>query len=99
MTYAAPTRAALAALLRRHAQRAGELAAALAPDLSDAEREDPAREAQDLAQRTAMHRMVLDLEAQVRRCELSAGLVRRADAEVVHAARVLVVVAGGESAP
>lgn len=81
VVYVAPPRAALAALLRRHARRAVELADALPPDLTDGERKDSAREAVDLEARTALHRMVLDLDEQLRRCERAAGLTR-----TVHAA-------------
>lgn len=73
VVYVAPTRAALAARLREHAARVQELASALPPDFPEAARSDEA----DVAARTALHRMVLDLDEQCRRCESAAGLERR----------------------
>lgn len=61
--YVVPTTDALAALLRRVGVEANQLAAALPEDM-------------DEAQRTTLHRMVMDLREQLVRCELSAGLAR-----------------------
>jgi hypothetical protein len=78
VVYAAPTREALAALLRRHAVRITQLAGALSPDLdADAIAAGGAEAVADVESRTALHRMVMDLAEQVRRCESAAGLVRQ----------------------
>ncbi len=75
--YVAPTRAALAALLRREAVRLTQLAAELPPDLGAEVIEAGGPEAvADVESRTALHRMVRDLGEQARRCESAAGLVR-----------------------
>lgn len=77
VVYVAPTREALAALLRRHAVRLTQLAAALAPDLpAEVIAAEGAEAVADAEGRTALHRMVMDLAEQVRRCESAAGLVR-----------------------
>lgn len=77
VVYVAPTREALAALMRRHAARITQLAAALAPDLDpDVIKAGGAKADADVESRTALHRMVMDLAEQVRRCESAAGLVR-----------------------
>lgn len=79
VVYVAPTREALAALMRRHAARITQLAAALAPDLpAEVIAAEGAEASADVASRTALHRMVRDLEEQLRRCESAAGLVRQA---------------------
>lgn len=78
VVYAAPTRAALGALLHRVAVRATQLAAALAPDLAaEVITANGAEALADIESRTALHRMVLDLAEQLRRCESAAGLVRQ----------------------